>query len=340
MTKLKNEIHSVHDLLNIQQDLGLPEDKKTRFFRGHADLNYCIVPSIYREKYLIENEDKIIRDAFTHCSNDFSPNETLFEKIVKLQHYGYATRLLDLTTNALVALYFAASSQPNKDGEFIIFDIPNEQIKYDDSDTVAVLSAISLQNKLFNYDECLKNAKASAQNELKTKSLDYTYNETKRLEMKQRLEEIKPELTGCFDLKGNLCNIDEETEIAFNNQPAIASLLHCIRTDKPSFLPKIKSDDLQRVLCVRAKLNNARILQQQGCFLLFGIADCKINPANIPDDWQRVPNKTPAENKFIVKKEYKEKIMQELRDFGISKQTLFPELESQAKEIMNQYKPK
>lgn len=32
--------------------------------------------------------------------------------------------------------------------------------------------------------------------------------------------------------------------------------------------------------------------------------------------------------------------MEELKFFGISKKTLFPELESQAEEIMSQYKPK
>ena len=32
--------------------------------------------------------------------------------------------------------------------------------------------------------------------------------------------------------------------------------------------------------------------------------------------------------------------MEELKSFGISKRTLFPELEAQATEIMNHYKPK
>lgn len=142
-----NEICSIKDLLNILNSLGEVEQGKTRFFRGHSKSSYLMQPSIYRQSYLIENEDKIIRDALTHCPDDFSPNDTLFEKLVKLQHYGYATRLLDLTTNALVALYFAVSSQENEDGELIILDIPNTKIKYDDSDTVVVLSALSLQNK-------------------------------------------------------------------------------------------------------------------------------------------------------------------------------------------------
>ena len=113
-------------------------------------------------------------------------------------------------------------------------------------------------------------------------------------------------------------------------------MLHIIHTDKPSFRPAINPDDLQRALCVRAKLNNARISRQQGCFLLFGIGDSKTEPAAIPDEWQRLASNR---QKILVKAENKAAIMQELKSFGISKRTLFPELEAQATEIMNHYKP-
>ena len=122
----------------------------------------------------------------------------------------------------------------------------------------------------------------------------------------------------------------------FNKQSEIISLLHDIQTDKPSFRPVIDYKDLQRVLCVRAKLNNARISRQQGCFLLFGIGDSKTEPAAIPDEWQRLASNS---QKILVKAENKSAIMQELQSFGISKRTLFPELEAQATEIMNHYKP-
>ena len=121
----------------------------------------------------------------------------------------------------------------------------------------------------------------------------------------------------------------------FNKQPEIISLLHDIQTDKPSFRPVIDYKDLQRVLCVRAKLNNARISRQQGCFLIFGIKDNKTEPATIPDEWQRFASNR---QKILVKAESKAPIMEELQSFGISKRTLFPELEAQAKEIMDYYK--
>ena len=343
MTKQPNEIHSISDLTQILKELGEPIHGKIRFFRGQAK-EWELLPSIYRKDkpYYIENEDKIIKDALTNCPDDFPPNDTLFEKLVKLQHYGYATRLLDLTANALVALYFACSNEDHHDenGELIILDIPDTEVKYWDSDTVAILAAISTQNKEFSLSDGLLRAKAMR----KVKIEEFQSKEMN----KYRLQSIEKSINdGSLSI---LKNIDEYKEImqravsetgqsafisSFNEETPIISLLHDIHTDKPSFRPVINPTDLARVLCVRAKLNNARISRQQGCFLLFGINNEKRNPAEIPDDWKRLPTKG---KRFIVRN--KKQIMQELKAFGISRQTLFPELESQAQEIMAQYKPK
>ncbi|WP_222120250.1 hypothetical protein, partial [Staphylococcus hominis] len=45
-----------------------------------------------------------------------------------------------------------------KDGELIILDIPDEVVKYGDSDTVAVLSALSLQSEDFDLKEIVGNS--------------------------------------------------------------------------------------------------------------------------------------------------------------------------------------
>lgn len=350
MTEQSNEIQSISDLTQILKELDEPIHGKTRFFRGQAK-EWELLPRIYRkdEPYLIENEDKIIKDALTNCPDDFSPNDTLFEKLVKLQHYGYATRFLDLTANALVALYFACYDKNHHDenGELIILDIPDTEVKYWDSDTVAVLTALSLQNQSFSIDKYIMFSKQYAE----LKDDEYHINQTRKDRMYEnissdKLLEADKVVANIIDSL-NLPDLSDMKILAqreryqrnflemFNQQPAIISLLHDVRTDKPSFRPAINPTDLTRVLCVRAKLNNARISRQQGCFLLFGIDDTKLNPAKFPDNWQR---KAEKNQKFIIKN--KPQIMQELKAFGISKQTLFPELESQAQEIMAQYKPK
>ena len=344
------EINSISDLSKILQTLGEPEKGHTRFFRGHGDEGWQMLPSIYRETSLIENEDKIIKDALTYCPDDFLPSDTLFEKLVKLQHYGYSTRLLDLTTNALVALYFAAQpykekkpysdEYKSKDGELIIFDIPNEHIKYGDSDTVAILSAISTQKNEFsilkakthanNYKNLAKHAHALSQ-EFKNDSYDFGKNikENRYKEMLLQWSNFSSNIKPIIE-ENNKKIIEEKFLTIFNNNKEITSLLHDIQADKPSFRPLIHPDDLERVLCVRAKLNNARISRQQGCFLLFGINGSKTKAAAIPAKWHPSALKN---QKILIKAESKAAIMQELQSFGISKRTLFPELEAQAKEI-------
>ena len=333
------EISSINDLNNLIQKLNEPKQGTTRFFRGQANKKWDMNPSIFREQYLIENEDKIIKDVLTNCPDDFLPTDTLFEKLVKLQHYGCKTRLLDLTTNALVALYFACNEKKHHriNGELIILDIPNDQIKYFDSDTVAILTAISVQPMNFEIKKSID--AANAQKNLKASS--YILNNYKNIvnfdSFKETMAQFgletmdKEEYTNLI-ISQSIEEGKDGFKKEFNEQREIVKLIHDVRADKPSFRPEIECSDLERVLCVRTKLNNTRISRQQGCFLLYGLDKNKLQPAKVPEEWQqKIDGK-----KIIVKN--KTKIMEELKSFGISTQTLFPELEKQTIEIMERYK--
>ena len=351
--EIPHEINSVSDLSKILQTLGEPKEGHTRFFRGHGDEDWKLLPSIYRETYLIENEDKIIKDALTYCPDDFLPSDTLFEKLVKLQHYGYSTRLLDLTTNALVALYFAAWNKKyhDKNGELIIFDIPSKDIKYNNDNAAIILSAISARSNLSEISLYKERAKKFSI----LKIIEYIKDNRSNHEfikkcfedeiyMNNNMIKNNLKITG-FNNYQDFYHSVEITKKAvgdnaylemFNRQKDISLLLDDIHAERPGFRNLISPSDLECVLCVRAKLNNQRISRQQGCFLLFGIGDSKTEPAAIPDEWQRLSSNR---QKILVKAESKAAIMQELQSFGISKRTLFPELEAQATEIMNHYKP-
>ncbi len=91
---------------------------------------------------LERNESNLYQDLIINCPADFENCSTHLEKLVKMQHYGLPTRLLDITRNPLVALYFACESNPETYGELILISAKNEDIKYPQSDTISVLSSL------------------------------------------------------------------------------------------------------------------------------------------------------------------------------------------------------
>lgn len=122
------------------------------YFRGHADTSFKLKPSIYRNQKLIRHEDWIFKEAMLKTPHEFYNDRTTLEKLVRIQHYGIPTRLLDITSNPLVALYFACNEFNNKHGKVIIFKIPRSEIKFYDSDTVSILSNLSKRPYSFRID--------------------------------------------------------------------------------------------------------------------------------------------------------------------------------------------
>lgn len=222
----------------------IEKDKlKHLFFRGHSNLKFVLKPTIYRNERYFVNEDNIYRETIVNSPQDFYTCNKTIEVLVKMQHYGIPTRLLDVTRNPLVALFFACWENETIDGEVVIMSIPTNHVRFYDSDKVAILANLAKQQVDFGFD-------------------------------------YKPD----FDY----FNKDDVDEV---NSCYFGYLLHSIKEDKPHFYNIINPVDVESVFAVQVKLDNPRIVKQNGAFLIFGVKKSdegtsgKTYSADVSDEW-------------------------------------------------------
>lgn len=137
-------------------------------YRGHADTSWAIIPSLFRQKPdVAEFESEMIRELISLFPQDFLTDSTMFDRLVRMQHYGLPTRLLDVTRNPLVALFFAVWEEEykSKDGCVMVFSAPDERCKFFDSDVVSCMSNLANLNQ--DEREILESTKASTITELR-----------------------------------------------------------------------------------------------------------------------------------------------------------------------------
>lgn len=143
-------IDSVEGFLAALQGLP-PRDDAEIFYRGHEDANFELTPSLLRKWpdgswQFLPSEDRLNKELLIAHYDEFQGDQYCFDRLVRMQHFGLPTRLLDISGNPLVALFFACyGRQESMDvpGEVIIFRVTESRIKYYDSDTVSCLSNLS-----------------------------------------------------------------------------------------------------------------------------------------------------------------------------------------------------
>ena len=101
--------------------LGVPALEQPAFyFRGHADSTWELTPYAMRHDGTRDSEGPMLHELALRRPEDFSESGSALSWWVLAQHHGLPTRFLDLSRNPLVALFHGCGSEENWDGDGLV----------------------------------------------------------------------------------------------------------------------------------------------------------------------------------------------------------------------------
>ena len=180
------ECHSVADIVREVFDLVRWDRSRAHggrvayYFRGE-NANHdggddvprdLLRPGICRDDSLLKFEPEIFNEALRVFPEEFVRDRTTFEILTRMQHYGYPTRLLDVTPKPMTAMGMVRSqgnrgdeTRKRRNGFIHVFRVNADRIKYGTSDTVTALSNLARIKSDHVTIEDLRYLKAECQNE-------------------------------------------------------------------------------------------------------------------------------------------------------------------------------
>ncbi|MDD6001158.1 MAG: FRG domain-containing protein [Bacteroidales bacterium] len=288
--------NTLEEFISLIRSKGNDSNDSTLFFRGETK-DYgstALLPQLFRVKGWLDNEHELLNDYVAKFPDMFPKGTSTFEIMVYADHYGLPVRLLDITSSAFTGLFMAC------------FNYKGQEETSPENDGVVYIFKVNNKNiKNWNSDTVtLLSNVARMESTFLTKEKDGSTNLTEKewwLWMKK--------------------------------------MMHIIKDEKPDFyymhsdseMSKYK-EDFDKIVCVRPKMINSRILNQKGAYFLFGINGKK-------SDYNELRfNETVVEIYSItIPGKHKPEFLKQLANCGCDKMTMFPDMENVCDAIKSNY---
>ena len=110
------EKEELRELLEV-----MGKEETGKLYRGQANSSWGLDSSMTRQPKYLDNEAEMYYEIQSLKPDAFQNDTTIYERLITMQHFGMPTRLLDITRNPLVAIFFACNNIECKNDDGVIF---------------------------------------------------------------------------------------------------------------------------------------------------------------------------------------------------------------------------